>query len=441
MKLANVHKLPVLILLMVIRFQTAEAQTWSLHQCIDTAQVNNKNLQMSRNSISIGEERHKEAWANLIPKVNVTGDYKYFLDLPTQLMPMSAFGGPEGQFKETQFGVPHQMNAAVQLSLPIYNPQIYGAIKTTGIAREVSKLQFRKTEEEVIYEISNLYYNAQILKHQLKFLDSNIENTSKLLNNMRLMHEHLLVKASDVNKVQLQSDQLTTQRDLIASNLEQVLNALKFTMGIGINKDIAIESEVKFKNVVEYIPETTLDVQLTKLQNKLLESELKTLKNSRLPSLAAYGSYGQYGFGYDEQPNDFLEFFPTSFVGLQLSFPIFSGTVTGRKINQKEFEIENNELQLALVSDKNEMLIENAINRRSIARQNIENTLSQIALANNVYQQSVIQQKEGTASLTDVLMADNALREAQQSNISAIIDYLKADLELKKVTGNISSNN
>jgi OMF family outer membrane factor len=41
------------------------------------------------------------------------------------------------------------------------------------------------------------------------------------------------------------------------------------------------------------------------------------------------------------------------------------------------------------------------------------------------------------ASLTDILLADTALREAQQANISAIIEYLKADLELKKLTGNI----
>ena len=35
-------------------------------------------------------------------------------------------------------------------------------------------------------------------------------------------------------------------------------------------------------------------------------------------------------------------------------------------------------------------------------------------------------------------MADNALREIQQQYLSAIVGYLKADLELKKLTGNFS---
>jgi OMF family outer membrane factor len=34
-------------------------------------------------------------------------------------------------------------------------------------------------------------------------------------------------------------------------------------------------------------------------------------------------------------------------------------------------------------------------------------------------------------------MADNALRQAQQDYLKAEIDFAKADLELKKLTGNL----
>ena len=68
-----------------------------------------------------------------------------------------------------------------------------------------------------------------------------------------------------------------------------------------------------------------------------------------------------------------------------------------------------------------------------------ETTTEQIELAQTIYEQTLLQQKQGTANLTDVLLADNALREAQQTYINAVIEYLKADLELKKLTGNIST--
>lgn len=442
-KLVNVHLLkPALLLMMVLSFSfVGNTQTWTLQQCIDTAQVHNKNLQMSRNKIQIGAEREKEAKANLIPKVRLNGDYKYFIDLPYQLMPQSAFGGPKGKFKEIQMGVPHNLGANVQLSVPLYNQQIFGAIEVTKIASEISELQYKKTEEEVFFELSNLYYNAQILSHQQAFLDSNLVNTDKLLNTLKLLHAQLMIKKSDVTKVELQKEQLLTQRERVVNSLEQVMDALKFSMGIPFQQEIQIEREIINKSSVDYPQLTSVDLRLTQSQNKLLLSELSSLKMSRLPSLALMGSYGQNGFGYDEKPNEFLNFFPTTFVGLQFSMPLFNGTVTKRKINQKNLEIKNSRLQMELVESQNKMLIGNSIRKRLLTRQTIDNTQDQINLASTVYEEMVLQQKEGTANLTEILLADHALREAQQSYLSAVVDFLKADLELKKLTGNISVKN
>lgn len=441
MKLVNIHK-HTLLLFLIIGVHTVKAQVWAMQQCIDTAQVHNKNLQMSRNNIAIGEQKEKEAKANLIPKVTANADYKYFTNLPYQLMPLSTFNptAPEGQFKEAQFGVPHNINANLQLSMPLYNPQVYGAIQTTKIASELTKLQYQKTEEQIYFEISNLYYNAQILHHQLAFIDSNLINAEKLLKNMQLLNEQLLAKGTDVSKVKLQVSQLTTQKETIKSKYEQVLNALKFAMGISIEQNLQIEPNIQYHNTNEYTPASTLDIRIIKTQNRLLSSELSTLNKSRfLPSLNLIGMYGTTGFGYDKQPNDFLKFYPIGFAGIQLSYPLFNGTVTQRKINQKRFEILNSEIQFELNTEQNNMQVENAKLQIMVTKKSVETTTEQIELAQTIYEQTLLQQKQGTANLTDVLLADNALREAQQTYINAVIEYLKADLELKKLTGNIST--
>ena len=205
MNLMNIQKRVIVLLFFTIGFNAAQAQVWTLQQCIDTAQVYNKALQMSRNNSAISEQRRKEATANLIPKITANADYKYFTDLPTQLMPASIFGGPAGTFKETQFGVQHNINANLQLTMPLYNPQVFGAIQTTKIATELTALQLQKTEEQIYFDISNYYYNGQLLLRQLSFIDSNIVNTSRLLKNMKLLKEQLMAKGTDVSKVQLQN--------------------------------------------------------------------------------------------------------------------------------------------------------------------------------------------------------------------------------------------
>ncbi|MCC7331783.1 MAG: TolC family protein, partial [Flavobacteriales bacterium] len=405
-------------------------------------QVHNKNLQINRNNISISEQKKMEAKANLIPKITVNADYKYFMELPTQLMPMNALNpqAPEGQFRDLQFGVPHNINANVQLAMPLYNPQIYGAIENTKIANELTQLQYQKTEEQVLFDITTLYYNAQIVKHQLDFMDSNLINSNRLLQNMELLKSQLLAKGSDVNKVKLQTEQLVTQRENVYSKYLQVLNALKMNMGISLELNITVVTEIFQPTLTNNSSRNSLDLQLINIQNKLLTNELKILNRSRyLPSLNLIASYGTTGFGYDKTPNDFLKFYPIGFAGLQLSYPLFNGTVTLRKINQKKLEINNNELQTQLISDKNEMEIENVIRKRTIAQNTIINTENQIGLAKSIYEQTILQQKQGTASLADVLLADNALREAQQNYLNAIIDFLKADLEFKKLTGTIKN--
>ncbi len=440
--LVNAHKLFVIPLLF-IGWNTVQAQeVWTLKQCIDTAQVYNKTLQINRNHISISEQREKEVKANLIPKITANADYKYFMELPTQLMPMNALNpqAPEGQFRDLQFGVPHNINANVQLALPLYNPQVYGAIENTKIANELTHLQFQKSEEQVLYDITTLYYNAQILKHQLDFLESNLKNTQMLLKNMELLKEQLLAKGTDVSKVKLQAEQLNTQRENVHNKYISILNALKLNIGIPLERNITVVSDIEQQTFIENSTVNVLDLKIIQTQNKLLNSELSTLNKSRfLPSLNLIVSYGTTGFGYDKTPNDFLKFYPIGFAGLQLTYPLFNGTVTQRKINQKKLEISNNELQAQLISDKNKMEIENATRQRNTAQQTVINTENQIALAQSIYEQTILQQKQGTATLTDVLLADNALREAQQNYLSTVVDYLKADLELKKLTGTIKN--
>ncbi|MBP6398376.1 MAG: TolC family protein [Saprospiraceae bacterium] len=358
------------------------------------------------------------------------------------MLPLSTFNptAPEGQFKEAQFGVPHNINANLQLTMPIYSPQVYGAIQTTKIACELSDVQYQKTEEQIYFEIFNLYYNAQILHHQLGFIDSNLVNTTRLLKNMQLLNEQLLAKGTDVSKVKLQIAQLKTQKENISSRYTQILNGLKFAMGIATEQNLEIEPTIQYRDTDEYIISSILDVRLIKTQNRLMMSELNALNKSRfLPSVNLFGTFGTTGFGYDQQPNDFLKFFPIGFAGVQLSYPLFNGTVTQRKINQKKLDLQNNELQFGLLSEQNGMQIKNTQQQRLVAQMSVETTTEQIKLAKTIYDQTILQQKQGTASLQDVLLADYALREAQQTYLMAIFDYLKADLDLKKFTGNLKS--
>jgi len=426
----------VLVLIFIQVSGILSAQPLSLEQCIDTALQYNRTIKLSQQDVIQANEKNKETKGNLFPKLNGMTDYRYYTDLPYQLMPAEAFGGPAGTYKEVQFGVPQSLNANLQLTVPIYNPTALGAIKATRIAIELSKIQRIKTEEDVVLEVSNAYYNAQILLNQLAFLDSNLINTNKLLQTTTLLHQQQIAKGTDVDRLQLQLDQLANQRKTTFSQQQQVLNALKFLMGKPVSDTIQVSiTENTSVQLDPQIQETT-DMKLIDKKLQFNYAELKGLRNIKLPSLGAYGVYGTTGYG-NTGANSFFNFHPIGYVGAQLSIPLFNGMITKHKIVQKKIDIQKTNIQKELVSEKSKLDLINAEIQYALANQNIATVDHQIKLAKKIYNNTVLQNKQGMANITDLLLADNSLREAQQNYIVAMVNLRKAELEYKRVTGNL----
>lgn len=426
----------LLILVILLMNITAKAQTLSLEQCIDTALIYNRNIKLSQHDVEISTEKNREIRGNLLPKLNGIADYRYYTDLPYQIMPAEAFGGPAGTYKEVQFGVPQSMNANLQLAVPLFNMTALNAIKSTRIATELSEIQKTKTDEDVVLDVSNAYYNAQILLTQIAFLDSNIINTGKLVKTTTLLYQQQVAKGTDVDRLKLQVEQITTQRSTVISQYQQVLNALKFLMGLPISD--SIEVLITRETIVKpgFNSQITTDVLLIDKKIEFNNSELSGLRNLRLPSLSAYGVYGTTGFGTTGS-NSFFNFHPIGYVGAQLSVPLFNGRITQHKIAGKRIEIEKSNIQKDLITEKSKLDLKNVEMQYSLATKNISVVSSQIDLAKKIYDNTVLQNQQGVASITDLLLADNALRESQQTYLVALINLRKAELEYKRVTGNL----
>ncbi|MDP3645123.1 MAG: TolC family protein [Bacteroidota bacterium] len=263
-------------------------------------------------------------------------------------------------------------------------------------------------------------------------------NTNKLLQTTTLLHQQQIAKGTDVDRLQLQLDQIANQRKTVFSQQQQVLNALKFLMGKPISD--SVEVSINETAMVEFDPQikTTTDIKLIDKKLQFNYSELKGLQNSKLPSLGAYGVYGTTGYG-NTGANSFFNFHPIGYVGAQLSIPLFNGTITRHKIVQKRIEIEKTNIQKELVTEKSKLDLINAEMQYSLANQTIATVNTQIKLAKKIYNNTVLQNKQGVATITDLLLADNSLREAQQNYIVAIVNLRKAELEYKRVTGNLIS--
>jgi OMF family outer membrane factor len=427
-----------LVLFLLLAPAIVPAQTLTLNQCVDTALLYNRNIKIAQQDALLAGEKNLEAKSTLLPKLNGFADYRYYTDLPYQIMPQEAFGGPAGTYKEIQFGVPQNLSTNLQLAMPLLNPTALSAIKSTRIANELSEIQKRKTDEDVVMEVSNAYYNAQVLLNQLAFMDSNIINTNNLVQTTTLLYQQQIAKGTDVDRLKLQLQQLATQRSTISSQHQQVLNALKFLMGKPISDSIEVQLNETSVVEADFQPKITTDILLIDKKMEFSQSELSGLKNSRLPSLNAYGVYGTNGFG-TTGTNSFFNFHPIGYVGAQLSVPLFNGMVTKHKIDGKKIEVNKTIIQKDILTEKVHLDLVNAEMQFNLANTTIATVNTQIELAKKIYNNTVLQNQQGMATITDLLLADNSLRESQQNYIVALINLRRAELEYKRVTGNLIS--
>ena len=424
------------LLLLSLLLAPGYSQVMSLKQCIDSAIQNNYNARIAGYEVLQAQEKIAEAKGNLLPKINTAIDYRYYTNLPYQLLPAAVFGGPAGTYKEAQFGVPHNINANVQLTYPLYNPVIQANIKTIQTGEEMAGLQKIKSQEEIAMEVSNIYYNAQVLINQLGFIDSNIVNSRKLLSVMDLLYQQQMAKGTDVEKINLQLAQLLTQKETVESQYSQVMNILKFLTGKSQDDTIHIEANTRSNGYPVINDNPVTEIILVEKQVSLLQTEKYAIQKSRLPAINLNGLYGTTGFGASGS-NSFLKLYPLGYAGIQVIMPIYTGNLTRRKIKGKELEIEKTGIKLQMVREKYKVDKLNNTYQLNIIHKSLITIQQQVKLAQTIYAKTILQQKEGIATITDVLLADNAVREAQQNYIASLIALSRAEIEFKKLTGNL----
>ena len=195
------------------------------------------------------------------------------------------------------------------------------------------------------------------------------------------------------------------------------------------------EAQIKedFSNDTTYQYADRKDFQYLGLAKKLNEYNIKRYQLSYLPTLSLNGVYNK-----NAQRNqfDFVgkgDWFTTSYIGINLSVPIFSGFAKDSRVKQSRLELKQTENQIEGLKQN----IDNEVEQAKVNFKSAQNTLNyqkkNMELAETVYGQTKKKYEAGTGSnleitsaQTDLITAQNNYINALYSAIVARIDYLKA---------------
>jgi outer membrane protein len=442
------YRLSLLMLLALLAgsMSIARAQSgpMSLQQCIQYGLSKNPSVLKSQLEIDRTSEKKNETRAEYLPQVNGSIQMTDNLKLQTSILPGELIGQPGTQVA-VQFGTKYNTSAGLDAKQVIYDQSLIYSMKLTKQSSKVSEINARKTEEQLIYDIASAYYAAQVSLTQKKLIESNLAQVDTLLKITKIQFDNDAAKQLDLDKLTVNFTNLQTDLATSNTNFQQQMMLLKYYMGMPLNENIELPV-IPLKEHIAIISNTeslnNTDLELIQAQRDVYSITLQQIKAGYIPSL----SFNFHAAGQNQQ-NDLrifhkdAQWFPTTYVGLNLSVPIFDGLAKNSRVKQTKIQIQQSELEEQYLTENLKMQRANANNALSANRAALESQQRNIELAQKVYTTTQAQFVGGIASMTDIVNAETSLRDAQTNYLRALVQVKLGELDLIKTTGNIRSLN
>lgn len=425
-----------------VSLQIPAQNVLSLEECIEIGIENNLSLQTKRNEIRKGQYALSENRARLLPVINGFASFTDNIKPPVSVTDGSSYGVPYNVTKT----LPYSANAGIQLQLPLYNQTLYTSMDVARIMDQLNRLGYEKAREELMMEISKLYYLGQTTNEQLEILKNNIGRLEELKNITEAFYDNGMAMDIDVKRVRINLDNMKVQYDNAQAMLVQQMNLLKYMMDYPMEKNFALErvqAEKLSHTELTGLSENLYEIQMLESQKTLAEKQRKLIRNGYIPSLSLSGNLSTSAFTdkarYWFQDNPSSKWYTSYGVGVSLRVPIFDGLEKRNKIRKAEMDIENARLNLENIRKNLQTKYLNATNDLMNSERNFFKQKDNYLLAEDVYAVTIDRYKEGIASMTEVLQDEMRMSEAQNNYITAHYNYQLNNLVLLKLTGNIES--
>ena len=345
-------------------------------------------------------------------------------------------------------GRTYNANAGVQLSQQLFNQQVFTGLKAAKTSESYYNISANLTEEQIIEQVANNYYQVLVNRQQLNVIDTNIKNVKVVEKIIGNQYKNGLARKIDVDRIKVNLTNLETKREQTSNMIVQLENQLKFSMGMPVEAAIILPATELNSNptLPQFADSVNIEgrteMKLLNVQKDLLTLQRKAYVAEYYPTLALTGNYSYTGMSdkFDLfKSKSSAAWYDASAIGVTMKVPIFNGFATRSKVRQADVDLKKAEEDrrqtrnsLNLSYENSKIQLKNSINTINSQRQNV-------LLAQEIYNSTQNNYNNGLAALTDLLDTENALTEAQNSYTQALLNYKIAEIQLIKSNGNIKS--
>ena len=321
---------------------TAAPTLLSLEDAIRVALSENVSVKVADKEVERTGYARKGTYASLLPQVSGSGSYQRTIKKQVMYMDFD-IGGSEGgsgggSSAGFEVGRWNTWSAGITASMPIVNAQLWENLRVSGQSVELAVEKARSSRLEAVNQVKQAYFSCLLAREAFEVYKSAYENA--LENYNQIQRRFNAQRASELD--------LTRARTTLENAIPSVYDAesaillalwrLKAVMGVDLDANIDVSESLSdysahmlydLHESGELSLEDNSTMRQLAIQAEQLAATVRAQRYAYLPTLSL-----SFNYSINAMTNDFnfseYRWSPYSFIGLNLSIPIFSG---GQRLN------------------------------------------------------------------------------------------------------------
>ena len=403
----------------------------TLENCIQYSFAHQPSIQQSLLDEEITSKQINSKLADWFPQIDFTYNLQHNYKLQTSVI----------QGNTVRFGVINTSSAQFGLTQTIFNRDVLLASSTAGEVTQEAKQLTERNKIDLAVNVSKAFYAVLLSQDQLELINDDIKRLDQSQKDTYYQYKSGLVDETDYIRATIAFNNAKAAQRGVREALKTSYAFLKQLIGYPANSDLnLVYDRTRMQNDISVDTTKTIDYgnrieyKILQTAHSLQQANLSYNKWSFIPSLKAFGNYN-FNFFNDKISRLYDQNYPTAYIGLQLSFPIFEGGKRFQEIQQAELELKRSEYDIQ--SFKNSANTE-YVQSMATYKSNLNNYRTQkdnLDLAKKVYNTIELQYKNGVKTYLDVITAETDLRTTEVNYVSALYQVLSSKLDLQKALG------
>jgi outer membrane protein len=333
---------------------------------------------------------------------------------------------PPPTVRQVSFQQPWNFSSGIQLTQLLFQPDVFVGLQARQTALDYSDALVAQAKEKIKDSAYKRYYAILIAQKQLYFLSESVKRLEKLYHDDSIMYKNGFAEKLDMDRVQVQLNNLRTTQSVVENAVNLSYAALKFSIGVPQKDTVVLKEDLSTESIKEgllidsFKYEDRAELRTLNHVKKLQELDLKRNKIGYLPTVAAMGNYALNGQGQSFFTNSGTTWINSSFIGVNVSIPLFDGFQRRNKILQSQLNVQK--VDNTIDNVKQAIDFEQVVTRESLknALLNLDTQERNMALAERVYNTTKKKFEQGLGSSFEVLQSDADFQTAQSNYFNAL---------------------